>query len=67
MADGGDLCEAHADNLCPSDDGKLATARSRTATLPPRFNEAPHSARTFVFLAASLLMEEKLQPSSLSL
>ena len=38
--DGGDLCEADADDLCASDGGKLATAHSQTAMLPPRFSES---------------------------
>ena len=67
MADGGDLCEADADALCTSDDGKLATALSQMAMLPPHFSEASHAARTFVFLVASLLKAKKLQPSPLSL
>ena len=42
-----------ANGLCASDDGKL----------PPRFSEASHATRTFVFLAAFLLKAKKLQPS----
>ena len=52
-ADGGDLCG--------TDDGKLATARSRTPQLPPRFNEASHAAKTFFFLTASVLKVKKFQ------
>ena len=53
--DGGDLFEA--------DDGKLATARSRTPQLPPCFSEVSHEAKTFFFLAASPLTIKELQPS----
>ena len=52
-ADGGDLCEA--------DDGKLATARSRTPQLPPRFNEASYASKKFFFLHASVLKVKKFQ------
>ena len=31
--------------------------------LPPRFSEASHTAKTFFFLAASLLKVKELQPS----
>ena len=54
-ADGGDLCEA--------DDGKLATARSRTPQLPTRFNEASREAKTFFFLPASVLKAKRFQSS----
>ena len=64
MADGGDPCVEDADDLSASDDGKLATARSRMTTFPPRFGEASDTARTFVFLAASLL---KVKSSNLFL
>ena len=44
-----------------ADDGKLATARSRTPQLPPCFNEASHKAKTFFFLPASVLKVKKFQ------
>ena len=53
--DGGDLCKA--------DDGKLSTALSRTPQLPPRFSEASHTAKTFFFLAVSMLKVKELQLS----
>ena len=58
-ADGGDLYE--------TDDGKLATVRSRTPHFSPRFNEASHAAKMVFFLPASLLKVKKLQPSPLNL
>ena len=51
---GGDLCEV--------DDGKLATACSRMPQLPRCFSEDSHAAKTFFFLASSLLMVKKFQP-----
>ena len=56
-ADGGDLRDHEGDgaDLCEVVDSELATARSRTPQLPPRFTEASHTARTFVFVVASLL------------
>ena len=65
--DGGDLCEEDADDLCASDDGKVATARSQTTTLASRFSEASQAARTLAFFAASMLKAKKVQPSPLSL
>ena len=61
--DEGDLCEADSGDSCEADDGKLATTRSRMPQLPPRFNEASHSAKTFFLLAVSLLLMKKLQLS----
>ena len=43
-------------------DGKLDKAFSQMPQLPPHFNEACNAAKTFVFLAASLLKVKKLQP-----
>ena len=51
------------DDLCTSDDSQLATARTRTATLLPRFSEASHAARTFVFFAASLAVKDEKAPT----
>ena len=56
-------CEADDGDLCETDDGKLATARSRTPQLPPHFSEASLAVITFFFLAASLLKVKELQPS----
>ena len=59
---GGDLCEADGDDLCEADDGELARALSRTLQVPPSFSEASRAAKTFFFLAISLLTVRKLQP-----
>ena len=50
MADAGDFCEGDSDNLCASDNSKLATAHSRMAMFPPCFRKASDTARMFVFL-----------------
>ena len=44
------------------DEGKLATARSRTPQLLPRFSNASHAAKMFVFLSAFLLEVKRFQP-----
>ena len=49
------------DDLREADNGKLATARSRTPQLPPCFNEVSHAAKTFFFLPASVLKVKKFQ------
>ena len=41
----------------------LATARSQMPQLPPRFSKASHAAKTFFFLAVSLLKAKELQRS----
>ena len=58
-ADGGDLCQV--------DNSKLATACSRLPQLLPCFSEASHAAKTVLFLSASLLKVNKLQPPPLNL
>ena len=69
-ADKGDPCVADGGDICKADDGKqlkLATARSRTPQLPPRFCEASHAAKTFFLLAVSLLKVKELQLHPVSL
>ena len=50
-------------DFCKADEGKLATARSRMPQLPLRFSDTSHTAKMFVFLAASVLKVKKFQPS----
>ena len=61
-ADKGDSCMVDDGDVCEADEGKLATAPLRVPQLSPHFSEAFHTAKTFVFLAASLLTVKRCQP-----